>query len=66
MCGFAIEYLDLIDWNYYTVRCCTTCEYVFVYTCLLLCSVLLYCYCLVLLFVIVNRMAKFVPAVHCI
>ena len=27
------------------VRCCTTYEHVFVYTCLLLCSVLLYCCC---------------------
>ena len=33
------------DYNYYTVRCCTTYEHVFVYTCLLLCSVLLYCCC---------------------
>ena len=45
VCGFTTEYLDLIDYNYYTVRCCTTYEYVFVYTCLLLCSVLLYCCC---------------------
>ena len=27
--------LDLIDYNYYTVRCCTWYDYVFVYTCLL-------------------------------
>ena len=39
MCGFITEYLDLIDYNQYTVRCCTTYEYVFVYTCLPLCSV---------------------------
>ena len=45
VCGFiTTEYLDLIDYNY--TRCCTTYEYVFVYTChvlllLLLCSVLL-------------------------
>ena len=55
----------------YTARCCTTYEYVFVFTCLLLCSVLLYCcccscFCLLLLFVIVCRMAKFVPVVRCI
>ena len=54
------------------VRCCTTYEYVFVYTCLLLlCSVLLYCCCcssccVLLLFVIVCRMATFVAVVHCI
>ena len=71
VCGFATEHLDLIDYNYYTVRCCTTFEYVFVYTCLLLCIVLIYCCCcscscLLLLFVIVCRMAKFVPMVHCI
>ena len=45
VCGFTTEYLDLIDYNYYTVRCCTTYEYVFVCTCLLLCSALLYCCC---------------------
>ena len=28
---FQTEYLDLIDYNYYTVRCCATYEYVFVY-----------------------------------
>ena len=39
VCGFTTEYLDLIDYNYYTKRCCTTYENVFVYTCLLLCSV---------------------------
>ena len=71
VCGFTTEYLDLIDYNLYTVRCCTTYEHVFVYTCLLLCSVLLYCCycsccCLLLLFVIVCRMAKFVAGVHCI
>ena len=43
--SFTTEYLDLIDYNY-AVRCCTTYEYVLVYTChvllpLLLCSVLL-------------------------
>ena len=70
VCGFTTEYLDLIDYNLYTVRCCTTYEYVFVYTCLLLCSVLLYCCCcscccLLLLFVIVCQMANFVPVVHC-
>ena len=64
VCGFTTEYLDLIDYNYYTVRCCTTYEYVFAYTCLLLFSVLLYCCyysccCLLLLFVIVCRMAFF-------
>ena len=32
MCGFTTEYLDPINYNY-TVRCCTTYEYVFVYTC---------------------------------
>ena len=50
VCGFTTEYLDLIDYNYnyYTVRCGTTYEYVFVYTCLLLCSALLCC-CLLLL-----------------
>ena len=37
VCGFATEHLDLIDYNYYTVRCCTTYEYTFVYTCLLMC-----------------------------
>ena len=63
VCGFTTEYLDLIDYNLYTVRCCTTYEYVFVYTCLLLWSVLLYCCCyscccLLLLFVIVCRTAK--------
>ena len=42
VCGFTTEYLDLIDYHYYTVRCCTTYQYGFVYTCLLLCSVLLY------------------------
>ena len=74
VCGLTTEYLDLIDYNYYTVRCCTTYEYVFVYTCLLLYtgSVLLYCCCcyscccLLLMFFIVCRMAKFVPVVHCI
>ena len=55
--GFT-EYLDLIDYNYCTVRSCTTYEYVFVYICLLLCSVLLHflccsCCCLLLLFFIV-------------
>ena len=30
VCGFTTEYLDLIDYNY-TVRGCTTYEYVFVY-----------------------------------
>ena len=66
--GFTTEYLDLINCNY-TVRCYTTYEYVFVYTChvllllLLLCSVLLYCCscsccCLLLLFVVACRMAK--------
>ena len=30
VCGFTPEYLDLIDYKYYTVRCCTTWEYVFV------------------------------------
>ena len=53
VCGFTVEYVDVIDYNYYTARCCTTYKYVFVYTCLLL------------LFVIVCRMAKFVPVVHC-
>ena len=53
------------------VRCCTTYEYVSVYTCLLLCSVLLCCCCcssccLRLLFVIVCRMTKIVAVVHCI
>ena len=38
-------YLDLMDYNLYTVLCCTTYEYLFVYTYLLLCSVLLYCWC---------------------
>ena len=41
VCGFTTEYLDLIDYNYYTVRCCKTYEYVFVYTCLLLLQLLL-------------------------
>ena len=68
VCGFATEYLDLIDYHYYTVRCCTTFEYAFVYTCLLLCIVLLYILLLLqlLLFVIVCRMATFVAVVHCI
>ena len=43
VCGFTSEYLDLVDYIYFTVRCCTTYEYALVYTCLLLCSVLLYC-----------------------
>ena len=38
VCAFTTEYLDLIDCSYYTVRCYTTYEYVFVYTCLLLCT----------------------------
>ena len=55
VCGFTAEYLDLIDCNYYTVHLidcnyytvrCTTYGYVFVYTCVLLCSVLLWCCCL--------------------
>ena len=74
VCGFTIEYIDLTN-HKYTVRCCTTYEYAFIYTChvflLLLCTVLLYCCCcscccLLLLFVIVYRMAKFVAVVHCI
>ena len=68
VCSFT-EYLHLIDINYYTVRCCKTYEYVFVYTCLLLCSVLLYSVLLLqllLLFVIVCPMAKIVAVVHCI
>ena len=69
VCGCVTEYLDLIDYDNFTVRCLTTDECVFVYTCLLLCSVVLYCCycsCLLLLFVIVCRTAKFVPVVHCI
>ena len=31
VCGFTTEYLHLIDYNY-TARCCTTYEYIFVYT----------------------------------
>ena len=67
MCGFTTEYQHLINYKY-TVRCYTTYEYLFVYTChvllLLLGSVLLYCcccscWCLLLLFVIVCWMAKF-------
>ena len=46
--GFTTEYLDLINCNY-TVRCYTTYEYVFVYTCHVL---------LLLLFVVACRMAK--------
>ena len=67
MCGFTTEYLDLIYYFFVLfVRCCTTYEYVCVYTCLLLCSVLLCCCCcssccLRLLFVIVCRMTKSVP-----
>ena len=30
VCGFTTEHLDLIHYNY-TVRCCATCERVFVY-----------------------------------
>ena len=71
VCGLTTAYLDLmdlIDYNCYSVRFCTTYEYVFVYTCLLLCSVLLYCCCcscccLLLLF-IVCQMASFVRVVH--
>ena len=48
VCGFTIGCLNLIDYNY-TVRCCTTYEYVFAYTChvflLLLLCVLLSCCC---------------------
>ena len=64
------EYLDLIYCNY-SVRCCTTHEYVFAYTChvllllLLLCVATLLllqlqCCCLLLPFVIVCQMANFV------
>ena len=67
VCGFRTEYLDLIDYHC-TLRCCATYEYVFVYTChvllLLLCSVLQYWYCLLLLFVIVCRMTTLVAVVH--
>ena len=48
VCGFTAEYLDLVHYNY-VVRCCTTYEYVFVYSCLLLCRVLDCCCCLLLL-----------------
>ena len=78
VCGFATGYLDLIDHNY-TVRCCTTYEYEFVYTChvfmllllLLLCFAVLLllplqCCCLLLLFVIVCRVTQFVAVVYCI
>ena len=44
VCGFTTEYLDLIHYKHDAVRCCTTYEYV-VYTCLVLCNVLLYCCC---------------------
>ena len=69
-CGSTTDYLDQIDCIYYAVRCCTMYERVFVYTCLLLCSVLKYgcccsCCCLLLLLVIVCWMAKFVAVVHC-
>ena len=65
--AFTAECLDLIDCSYYTVRCCTTYEYVFVYTYLLVCDVFLCCCycsccCLLLLFVIVCRMAIFFPS----
>ena len=45
VCGFATDYLDLIDYNYNAICCCTTYKQIFVYTCLLLCIVLLYCCC---------------------
>ena len=49
VCSLTTEYLDSIDYNYDTVRCCTTNEYVFLYTYLLPCSVLLFRCCLQLL-----------------
>ena len=73
VCGFTTNYLDLIDYNYqvrYTVRCCTTYEYVFVYTChvllLLLDCVLLCCCCLLLLFVHGVPECRIVAVVHCV
>ena len=65
--SFTTEYLDLIDYNY-TVRCCTTYEYVFVYTChvfvlLMLCVAIML---LLLLFAIVCRVTQFVAVLYCI
>ena len=69
VCGFTIEYLDLIYCND-SVRCCTTYEYVFVYTChvllLLLDCVLLCCCCLLLLFVHGVPECRIVAVVHCV
>ena len=67
VCGFTTGYLDLIDYNY-TVRCCTTYEYVFVYTChvfvlLMLCVAIML---LLLLFAIVCRVTQFVAVLYCI
>ena len=75
--GFTTEYLDLLNINsYYTVRCCMTYEYAFVYIrhvllLLLPFTVLLYCCCsssccLLLLFDKVCRMANIFAVVHCI
>ena len=75
MCHFPTTgCLDLIDYKYTAVRCCTTYEYAFVCTCHVfcaaaaLCAVImpllqLQCFCLQLLFAIVCLMTQFVAVV---